>query len=225
MGFPRTERALRHCADCRGAAIGQASRVAYRNRCRRLQPHCPAAKFFCPSPRKKPGLSAKMAAERKICHQDSTRRQIPCIFWLSEVAETSDHNKTKTILFSGCSPPPKTHTSIAATWARGFPNRGPFSFLRGVGPCPSGADSKPGLARSPVWHASRGGRAGSGRPLVSQADQIRFRRQRSPSVALSPNVPTVSKRSHCLKTLPLRAEARPTFRSRSGAPRESARVP
>ena len=42
----------------------------------------------------------------------------------------TEHNDSLQRLF----PPPKTHTSIAATRARGFPNHGPFSFYTPGGP-------------------------------------------------------------------------------------------
>ena len=41
-------------------------------------------------------------------------------------------NNLTTILFSGCSPPPKTHTSIAATRARGFPKLRALFFWFGA---------------------------------------------------------------------------------------------
>ncbi len=128
MGFPRTEGAVQNWRDCLGAAIRPAPRVAYRNRCRRLQPPVPRQTFLPAAP-KKAWISPKIWAGRKIRHADSTRRQIPCIFWVSEVAETSDSTIQKRFSSAAVPPPPKTHTSIAATWARGFPNRGPFSFL------------------------------------------------------------------------------------------------
>ena len=64
MGFPRTEGAVQNWRDCLGAAIRPAPRVAYRNRCRRLQPPVPR-QTFCPPPQKKPGLARKYGRGEK----------------------------------------------------------------------------------------------------------------------------------------------------------------
>ena len=127
MGFPRTEGAVQNWRDCLGAAIRPAPRVAYRNRCRRLQPPVPR-QTFCPPPQKKPGLARKYGRGEKsatrIRHAGKYRVSFGCPRWRRPRIQQYKNDSLQRLF-----PPPKTHTSIAATWARGFPNRGPFSFL------------------------------------------------------------------------------------------------
>jgi hypothetical protein len=80
-------------------------------------------------------------------------------------------------LFSGCSPPPKTHTSIAATRARGFPNHGPFSFFT----------RNTSILLVFAWPASAGW-CEPGPPGLARVSRTGFSLSRSPCFSLSRKV-------------------------------------
>jgi hypothetical protein len=57
----------------------------------------------------KPRIAEEITGGQKIGKQDSTRRDLACIFGLSEMAETIGLNKTTTIS-SAAVPPPQRPT-------------------------------------------------------------------------------------------------------------------
>ena len=90
---------------------------------------CPTANFL-PAASEKAGIIRENGDGEKNPPFGFDTPPNTVYLWGVRGGEDLEFKQYKNDLFSGCSPPPKTHTSIAATWARGFPNRGPFSFLR-----------------------------------------------------------------------------------------------
>jgi hypothetical protein len=105
MGVPRTEGAVHNWRDCLGAASRPAPRVAYRNRCRRLQPPV-TRQHFCPPPQKKPGLARKYGRGEKsatwIRHAGKYRVSLGCPRWRRPRIQQYKHDSLQRLF-----PPPK----------------------------------------------------------------------------------------------------------------------
>jgi hypothetical protein len=95
-------------------------------------------------------------AFQKILNHDSTRTLPQGMVWVLRVSRSPPNTR----IFSAAVPPPKTHTSIAATGPVVSPTTGPFLLTRPAGhpwprrPCPPSGGKPPGppgLARRVDW--------------------------------------------------------------------------
>jgi hypothetical protein len=100
---------------------------------------CPAAARSGPYPEKtliSQEISGPKNSAFRIRHGAGCRVCLECSRWRRPRTPQLNNDSLQRLF----PPPPKTHTSIAATRARGFPNHGPFSFsvMKFAGQTPEG---------------------------------------------------------------------------------------